>query len=253
MEASCLKIDSILASALAQVNYQLHKQTTTRYNNIMTSHPLIFLHTAAVHVNTFEQLLADAPTKVSRQHIVRPELLDEARQTGLTPTLQEKITAVLTQATAGKTAVCLCTCSTIGALAEQVGQTSPHLTVIRVDRPMAKKAIATGARIIVMATVQSTLEPTTTLLQSEANKAGKNVTLIEVLCQGAWSYFEANDQEGYLQNIAAHLQQYAQQGDVIVLAQASMANAVNHCPPLPIPILSSPALGIEAALNKANQ
>jgi hypothetical protein len=41
----------------------------------------------------------------------------------------------------------------------------------------------------------------------------------------------------------AHLE-----GDVVVLAQASMAGAAPLCAGLPLPVLSSPSLGLEAAL-----
>jgi hypothetical protein len=37
-------------------------------------------------------------------------------------------------------------------------------------------------------------------------------------------------------------------GDVIVLAQASMAGAVALCEQVAVPILSSPRLGVEAAV-----
>ena len=39
--------------------------------------PIIgFLHTAAVHVNTFDRLLRERTTEVSTVHVVRPELLE---------------------------------------------------------------------------------------------------------------------------------------------------------------------------------
>ena len=74
------------------------------------------------------------------------------------------------------------------------------------------------------------------------------LSLIEVLCESAWEKFAQGDQNGYLQEIAEQLFRAAPSGEVIVLAQASMAGATTFCPNLTIPILSSPRLGLEAAL-----
>ena len=65
---------------------------------------------------------------------------------------------------------------------------------------------------------------------------------------GAWEKFEAGDWAGYYHTIAEALQAHADCGDVIVLAQASMAPAASLCPQMAIPILSSPRLGVEQAL-----
>jgi hypothetical protein len=118
---------------------------------------------------------------------------------------------------------------------------------------MAKKAVATGSRIIVAATLPSTIGPTTDLILDEAHQAGKKVEIVELLCASAWAKFEQGDRQGYLADIAHHLQQAASQGDVIVLAQASMAGAADLCPDLSIPILSSPRLGLEAAVRLCAQ
>ncbi len=53
---------------------------------------------------------------------------------------------------------------------------------------------------------------------------------------------------GYWAEIAAALHRDAPAGDVIVLAQASMAGAAALCEDMAVPILSSPRLGLEAAL-----
>ncbi len=64
----------------------------------------------------------------------------------------------------------------------------------------------------------------------------------------AWACFEAGDQDGYIDEIATQLRQVADQGEVIVLAQASMAGAAALCTDLPIPVLSSPSLGVATAV-----
>ena len=174
-------------------------------------------------------------------------LLRDARAGGLSADLAQRIAETVAAAMAGDAAVVVCTCSTIGGCAEQ----APHGTdrrVMRIDRAMAEQAVAIGSRIIIAAALRSTLTPTRELILDAANWVGKEVTLIEALCEEAWAHFERGDHGAYLAVIAACLRQAAPAGDVVVLAQASMAGAAAYCPDLPIPILSSPRLGLEAAI-----
>jgi hypothetical protein len=120
--------------------------------------------------------------------------------------------------------------------------------VLRVDRAMAERAIALGPRILVAAALASTLGPTRALLLDAAERAGKTVRINELLCDSAWTHFEQGDHAGYLAAIAKCLHSAAGAVDVIVLAQASMADAAALCIDLNIPILSSPRLGLEAAI-----
>jgi hypothetical protein len=200
---------------------------------------LVFLHTSPVHIATFDGLLAALGAAVEARHVVDESLLDDARVGGITPALAGRVRERIAEA--GDDALVLCTCSTIGGCAERAG-------ALRVDRAMAERAVASGPRIILAATVASTLEPTRRLLEEVAAASGQPIQIVELLCAEAWAMFEAGDQPAYLAAIAAALRAVAGQGDVIVLAQASMAGAAALCPDLAIPVLSSPRLGLEAAL-----
>jgi hypothetical protein len=200
---------------------------------------LVFLHTSPVHIVTFDGLLAASGTDVTARHIVDEDLLSDARAGGITPELAGRVRQRIAEA--GDDALVLCTCSTIGGCAEQAG-------ALRVDRAMAERAVASGPRIILAAALASTLEPTRCLIEEVAAAAGQTIQVAELLCAEAWPMFEAGDQPAYLAAIAAALREVAGQGDVIVLAQASMAGAAALCPDLAIPVLSSPRLGLEAAL-----
>jgi len=203
---------------------------------------LIFLHTSSAHVQTFEALLAEIAPNIRAQHIVDEAILQEARDAGrLTKAMQAKVQTQI--AALNNAPVVLCTCSTIGGCAEQASA-----NVIRVDRPMAAKAVQLGRRIIVAATLASTLQPTQALIQDEADKQGKAIDLIEVLCDGAWAKFEQGDRADYVEVIAKRLREVAHLGDVIVLAQASMADVDREN--FGVPVLSSPKLGLQAALQR---
>lgn len=207
---------------------------------------IAFLHTSPVHVATFEALVAELAPGTRTVHIVDEALLAAARVQGITAEVAAQVAAALTKG-ARQSAVLLCTCSTIGACAESIGLPAGQ-PVLRVDRAMAERAVALGSRITLAAALESTLPPTRQLLEEVAEAAGNPVVIMDCFCAGAWEKFEAGDLPGYHRAIAKTLQAVTDPGDVIVLAQASMAPAALLCPAIDIPILSSPRLGVEKAL-----
>lgn len=211
-------------------------------------HTLSFLHTSPVHVPTFCTLLANLGPEIPARHVVDESLLSEACSVGkVTPELRKRIEGTLRAIEHLGATVVVCTCSTIGAVVEELnGSTSAIL--LRVDRPMAQEAVERGSRIVVAATLATTLVPTRELISSAASQAHKSVEIIDLLCKKAWSYFEQGNLQAYLQEIACQLQNAASQGDVIVLAQASMARASEFYADLPVPVLSSPRSGLLAAI-----
>ena len=74
-------------------------------------------------------------------------------------------------------------------------------------------------------------------------------TQIETLLMAdLWPHFQAGDRTLYWQGIAERLRERAAGYDCIVLAQASMAGAADLLNDLPVPVLSSPKIGLEAAI-----
>ena len=144
--------------------------------------------------------------------------------------------------------VVVCTCSTIGGAAEATS-TRGRFTAMRIDRPMADRAVTLGPDVLVLAALSSTFEPTRALLQDSARRANVPLHLEERLIDDAWPHFERGDRDGYYQVIAEAITQpgLARFG-AIVLAQASMAPAADRVQDLAVPILSSPRLGVRAAI-----
>ena len=202
---------------------------------------LALLHTSALHVPTFNNLLEQTGFESEPTHVVREDLLERARTNGVTPELAAELDAVLASLDAD---LILCTCSTLGGLAEAHGE---H--VLRVDRPLAAEAVRLGPRVVVLATLKSTLSATRALLEEEAAKVPHQVDIRLEVCAEAWPYFEAGDLSRYHRAVAACLERLAPAADALVLAQASMAGA-ETLTNLEVPVLSSPTLGVQAALKR---
>lgn len=201
-----------------------------------------FLHTAQVHVPTFDRLLDELAPGVTAVHAVAPDLLAHARDHGVDADVEEGVAAGIADLVGRGAELVVCTCSTLGGDAERLGAAVP---VVRVDRAMAEAAVgialAGRSRVGVVAAVASTLQPTRALLESVGR-----VEIVESLCADAWALFENGDEAGYLAAVADAARLLAPDVDVVVLAQASMAGAEPLLTGLPVPVLSSPRPAVAA-------
>lgn len=210
-----------------------------------------FLHTAGVHVETFDRLMEDAAPHLQRQHVVRDAWLAEAREKGLYEDLKDRVTGFLTEA-AQSSDIVLCSCSTLGPLADA----ATHLAgnVMRIDRPMMEKAVGLDGTILVALCLESTLQPTLDLIQTVASENQRPGKVEAIVCSEAWPLFESGDTIGFGKMIAARIRAHLKDMDqpsCIVLAQASMAAAEPELTGLDVPVLSSPRLAVEAIVARA--
>ncbi|MEU3949498.1 aspartate/glutamate racemase family protein [Streptomyces sp. NPDC029526] len=205
---------------------------------------LALLHTSPVHVPVFDALRDRAHPGLELRHLVAADLLERARAAG-PETVTDAVRARVREAVEGGARAVLCTCSTLGDVAEAASG-PVGVPVLRIDRPMARQAVATGPRIVVLAALESTLRPTVALIEEEARRAARLAQVRPVLVAGAWERFEAGDTEEYLRRIADATEAEGAGGaDVLVLAQASMAPAAARSL-TDVPVLSSPGTGLAA-------
>lgn len=206
-----------------------------------------FLHTSPHHAPIFRDLVTELLPDARVIEVVDEIVLDQARRLG------ERDVRVL-GAVADRLAelveadVVVCTCSTLGGIAEEVGRAA-GADVVRVDRPMVERAVelagAGAGRVAVVTSLESTVGPTRGLFDEVMLATGAALDVDVHVVDGAWDRFASNDIEGYLDAIAARLPAIASAVDVVVLAQASMASAVGRVD-VDVPVLSSPRLAIEA-------
>lgn len=209
---------------------------------------LAFLHSASTQIEVFASLLRAHADDISVRHEVRSDLLAAALAAGdVTPPIANGVEQAVRGLVTVGASVVVCTCSTLGAAAEAtpVGRGT---IVMRIDRAMAEAAVASGRRLVVVAAVNSALSAGVRLLQSVAVAKERKLELAEVLCAGAWAHFERGDRAEYAAAIAQTVDAATLPGDVVVLAQASMAPAAALVTQAGIVILSSPVSGVQAAL-----
>ncbi|MEU5365911.1 aspartate/glutamate racemase family protein [Streptomyces sp. NPDC005925] len=210
---------------------------------------LTLLHTSPVHVPVFDALRDQDHPGLELRHVVLPELLERARRDGAAAVAPD-VRRALRQAVADGARAVLVTCSTLGGVAESgAGGDDAGVPVLRVDRPMAAAAVALGPRVVVLATLGSTLGPTCALVEDEAVRAGRPVAVRTHVPDGAWSAFAAGD-TARCARLVADVADGIGDADVIVLAQASMAPA-EQLVTTSVPVLSSPRRGLAAGAGAA--
>ena len=207
------------------------------------------IHTSATLVPVFQALtdtyLAGKDVKVF--NIVDDSLIKNTIERGaLTPDTSRRVVNYVASAAEAGAEYILVTCSSIGPAVE-MSATLVDVPVLRVDQPMADKAVQMGAKIGVVATLSTTLEPTSDLVRRRAILAGKEIELTSRLCEGAFDALMRGNPEAHDASVASALKELSHQVDVILLAQASMARVVDQLSDEDkrAPILTSPELAVQ--------
>jgi Asp/Glu/hydantoin racemase len=200
------------------------------------------LHTAPVVIPTFTELASKHLPGVDIQHLLDDRIIADLRQGVDHTQIAARLTALGQAAKAAGASAVVFTCSSISghaaALAEQL-----NVPVYRIDEAMADEAVDTGSRVSVIATLETTLGPTTALLRERAALRGKPVELTEVVVPGAFEANISGDRDRHDALVAQAVTEQAAKSDVVVLAQASMASAAAKVE-AGVPVLSSPELGM---------
>jgi Asp/Glu/hydantoin racemase len=205
------------------------------------------IHTVSSLVPTFGELARELLPGVTVRHFVDESLLAITRETGhVTPATRRRLLGLVASAQEIGVSAALVSCSSVGEVAEAVRE-FVDIPVVRVDEAMARLAVATGRRIGVVATLDTTLDPTRRLLEREAAASGGDHEVVAHLCAGAFEAGSRGDTERHDVLVAAGIAELARRVDVLVLAQASMARALVRidAAQLGVPVLTSPRSAVE--------
>ncbi|WP_027257783.1 hypothetical protein [Leisingera aquimarina] len=194
---------------------------------------LTLLHTAEVHARTFRALAPEAD--LNQQ--VRSDWLARARD-GIGADLRAEIAAAVTEAYGPV----LCTCTTLGPVAEEAG-------AIRIDWPMMQEAARIGGPVLLTYCLDSTAEPSEALLRRAFGR--RDPQLAPLFLGQHWPLFETGADTDFSAAIAESIALALKNGTFgcVVLAQASMAGAAALLrAQTQVPVLASPEMALRALL-----
>ena len=207
---------------------------------------VVVVHTGPATVQPikeqFQQILPD----VRVVNIMDDSLLNDVMAAGhLTEAVTGRIFSYMQLGQQMGAVALLNACSSVGEAAS-AARPAISIPLIKIDDVMSERAVATGSRIGVVATVKTTLEPTVRLIRAKAAAAGKSIDVTEALAEGAFQALLDGKSEVHDEIVKRTIESLADKVDVIVLAQVSMARLVPALAGMKVPVLSSPQSGVEA-------
>ena len=212
----------------------------------MNGKKLVIIHTSFVSVEALGELCRELLPGVEVRNIVDDSLLPEVMaNSGPTSGVVQRITAYARLAESLGADVILNQCSSVGEAADQAAAAT-GVPYLKIDQPMAERAVQLGERIAVVATVASTLGPSCRLVTSAAQRAGKEVEVIPCLVDGALEVLmQEKNREKHNRMVKEKIEAVQDKADVIVLAQGSMIVLLPELGHITRPVLTSPRLGVE--------
>ena len=118
--------------------------------------------------------------------------------------------------------VLMCSCTTMGP-ATRLARQMIRKPLFNIDEPMAKKAVATGTKLGILATVPTSAPATKTLLEKESEAAGKTIEIKTVINEAAFQHLLKGEVDDHNELVHRELEKLQHEVDVIVLGQISLA------------------------------
>jgi Asp/Glu/hydantoin racemase len=215
------------------------------------------LHTSFVFVSVepaindlLKELLPDAQVV----HFVDSDVLAQVgRDGGITQSSTDRMVHLAEAAEAAGVDAIFNACSSLGPTMD-VARQKIHTPIVKIDDAMALKAATSGTEVGVLATVPTTLDPTSNLVLAKAAETGRTVHIHQRLAQGAFEVLMAGDRDAHDDMVSREAAELAKEVELIVLAQASMARlAPRLSEETGIPVLASPRMGVEDLASRVLQ
>jgi Asp/Glu/hydantoin racemase len=212
------------------------------------------IHGTPVVLELMEALVREHCPRVKVMNILDEALLSRLlRSIEITPEIRRDFCNLVVSAEKADADIALVTGSSFSPCVDTARELV-SIPVLKIDEAMAEESVALGPRIGLMATELTTIGPSTSLIKQKASELGKEVVITVEHCPGAFELLRTGRLAEFDEAIAARAQKVANDVDVLVFAQASMARAI----PLTrervsIPVVSSPELAakrLAAALAK---
>jgi len=212
------------------------------------SRPTIYIvHTSFVSVKHLTGLFKRFCPEATLRHIVDDSLLAEVlANKGVTPGVRRRMRSYYQAADAAGADMIFNQCSSVGEAADAAAR-SVKTPVVKVDSAMAEEACKIGQRIGVIATLQTTLGPTCRLIERTARRLKRKVRVVPHLVDGAFERLISGNRAQHNQMVIAGIRELARTTDVVVCAQGSMVAILPALGRTPVPVLTSPKLGVAQA------
>ena len=212
------------------------------------------IHTSNVSYYDLKDLFAKYGNDIEYHNIVDDSLLDEVKANGhVTPAIISRMCTYFKIAEDLGADLIFNQCSSVGE-ASDIASKCVKIPVVKIDEAMAEKAVSMGNKIAVIATVASTVGPSTRLVRTKAKEANKDCVVDEILVDGALDILmKEKNVEKHNKLVIDAINKASEDHDVIVLAQGSMTAILPYLKETKVPVLTSPELGVQKAVAKLKE
>lgn len=209
------------------------------------------VHTSSVSVPVYEPLFAAHAPDVRIENVVDEGMLSCVVDAGeVTGELRARLLETFERAEQSGADLLFSACSSVGEVADVAAERA-RVPLVKVDEAMAREACEAcrgGGRVGVLATLPTTLGPTSRLILKTADAVGAELEVATHLVEGAFERLSQGDRASHDALVRAAVVDFASGVDVVVCAQGSTADALTEVTSLPVPVLSSPASGVARAV-----
>lgn len=207
------------------------------------------LHTSFVFVNVepvINDLIAELIPDAELIHFVDSDVLATVvREGGISDASTKRMVHLAQAAEAAGADMIFSACSSLGP-SMNIARTVVRTPIVKIDDAMALRAACEGTAIGVLATVPTTLKPTSDLILEKAVELGRQVRIHQRLSGGAFDVLMSGDRAEHDRMVSAEAAALAEDVDLIVLAQASMSRLADRLQQeTGRPVLSSPRSGVQ--------
>jgi len=210
-----------------------------------------FIHTGVAIADIFKPMIAERLSGIATFHIVDDSLMQDFLNAGeLIPVIVRRFCKQVELAEEAGADLIIVTCSSI-APAVDIARKMTAVPVLKVDEPMAEKAVSLSDQIGLMATAKTTMGPSVKLIEDKAAEVGKQIEINTSLSSEAFDCFLRGDMDKHDQILRDAASDLKGKVGVVVLAQASMghlAGAIQEI--VGVPVLTSPPLAMDALVQR---
>lgn len=136
----------------------------------------------------------------------------------------------------------LLACSTFNYAAE-LGRPLVNVPIMQIDRPMMEKAVRTGKRIGLLATLETTVPASARLLDIAAEEAGVHIEKKTVLCSEAFAAYAQGNIQQHNALLLGAIDALSKKTDCIVMVQLSMSALAPCLKETTVPVYNSGETG----------
>jgi len=209
---------------------------------------LAVLHTVLFLADLFKKKIAARYPGLDSFHVVDESLLPELMKSGgvMTPALVRRMATQVGLARDAGAGLILFTCSSTSPAVDLI-RPMIDVPILKIDDPMAAKAVQLGENIGVICTAKTTFLPSQNLIRQHGARLGKTVKIQARLESAAFEAVMAGDKARHDELVKQAAAELSLDCDVVVLAQASMAHLTPELyETLKVPVLAGPDLCVEA-------